>query len=145
MKFFTSKRRQPPTIIIISLIDILIVLLIFMMVTTTFKDQPAIKLALPESTQAKIVTPSKTNPNETAVVVTVAKQTPFLYLGTQPITPEQLQAELVLRVTKNPQLTLAIRADTDAPFGQIVKVMDIAKAAKIKTAISALAKPTEPR
>jgi biopolymer transport protein ExbD len=145
MKFFTSKRRQAPTIIIISLIDILIVLLIFMMVTTTFKDQPAIKLTLPESTEAKLAAQTKANPNETAVLVTIAKQAPFLYLGTQPVTPEQLKTELVQRVARNPQLTLAIRADTDAPFGQIVKVMDIAKAAKIKTAVSALAKPNDSR
>src|SRR5262249_47724727 len=53
MKFSNRKRRQAPTIIIISLIDILIVLLIFLMVTTTFKQQPALKLVLPESRQAK--------------------------------------------------------------------------------------------
>lgn len=145
MKFFTSKQRQPPTIIIISLIDILIVLLIFLMVTTTFKDQPNIKLALPESTQARLATQTNANPKETAILVTVAKQAPFLYLGTQPVTPEQLQSELTSRATSNPQLTLAIRADTEAPFGQIVKVMDIAKAAKIRTAVSALVKPNAPR
>jgi biopolymer transport protein ExbD len=35
-------------------------------------------------------------------------------------------------VAKNPELALAISADKDAPFGQIVKVMDAAKEAKIK-------------
>jgi len=40
-------------VIIVALIDILIVLVIFLVVTTTFKQQPALKLALPESNQAK--------------------------------------------------------------------------------------------
>ena len=47
MKFVTHKRRQAPAVIIISLIDILIVLLIFMMVTTSFRQTPALRLALP--------------------------------------------------------------------------------------------------
>jgi len=127
MRFLTRKRRQPPTIIIISLIDILIVLLIFMMVTTTFRQQAALKLALPESTQA---TPGASDTN---LVVTVAKQAPFFYLGPQAIPADQLQSELVNRAAKNPKLTLSIRADTEAPFGQIVKVMDMAKAAQIKS------------
>jgi biopolymer transport protein ExbD len=48
------------------------------------------------------------------------------------LTIERLQDELVSAAAKNPELKLAISADTKAPFGQIVKVMDAAKAAKIK-------------
>ena len=67
MRFSARKRRQPPAIIIVALIDILIVLLIFLMVTTAFKQQPALKLALPESSQAL-----RTGANETApLVVTI--------------------------------------------------------------------------
>ena len=43
--------------------------------------------------------------------------------------PRQDLADLV---KANPELKLAIRADTKAPFGQIVKVMDAAKEAKVK-------------
>lgn len=135
MRFLTRKRRSAPTIIIISLIDILIVLLIFLMVSTTFKQQPALKLALPESKQGKPGA-SENSP----LVVTIAKQAPFLYLNTDPVTAERLQNELINRVAKNPQLTLAIRADTDAPFGQIVKVMDIAKLARVKSVSAFTAK-----
>ena len=132
MQFTTHKRRSAPTVIIISLIDVLIVVLIFLMVTTTYKQQPAIKLALPESKQQK---PGST---EKALIVTIAKQPP-LYLNKEPITIDKLQALLTDAVKKNPQATLAIRADTEAPFGQIIKVMDAAKAANIK-AVSAFTK-----
>ena len=74
MKFITRKRRQAPTIIIISLIDILIVLLIFLMVTTTFKQQPALKLTLPESKNAKA------GAMEGNLVVTIATNAPYLSL-----------------------------------------------------------------
>ena len=53
MRFLVHKRRSAPAVIIVALVDVLIVLLIFLMVTTTFKQQSALKLALPESSQAK--------------------------------------------------------------------------------------------
>ena len=52
MKFLVHKRRTAPAIIIVALIDVLIVLLIFLICTTTFKQQPALRLALPESSTA---------------------------------------------------------------------------------------------
>ena len=53
MQFHVRTRRQPPAVIVVALIDVLVVLVIFLVVTTTFKQQPALKLALPDSTQAK--------------------------------------------------------------------------------------------
>lgn len=75
MRFITRKRRQTPAIIIVSLIDILMVLLIFLMATTTFKQQPALKLALPESKQGKA------GGSEASLVVTIAPREPHLYVG----------------------------------------------------------------
>jgi len=49
-----------------------------------------------------------------------------------PLTAENLRTELISRAAKNPELKLAINADKAAPFGQIVKVMDAAKDAKVK-------------
>lgn len=126
MQFTVRKHRQPPAVIIISLIDILIVLLIFLMVTTTFKQQPALKLALPESKQPK------QGASEASLVVTIGKQEPYLYLGSRPVTLGKLQEQLTASAAKNPQINLSIRADAEAPFGQIVKVMDAAKSADIK-------------
>ena len=126
MQFTTRKRRQSPTVIIISLIDVLIVVLIFLMVTTTFKQQPAVKLALPESTQPK----AGASPN--ALEVTISKQGP-LYFKKDPVTLEKLRADLIAAVRANPNTTLGIRADTEAPVGQLIKVRDAAQAANIKS------------
>ncbi|MEK7686265.1 MAG: biopolymer transporter ExbD [Verrucomicrobiota bacterium] len=134
MQFTVRKHRQPPAVIIISLIDILIVLLIFLMVTTTFKQQPALKLALPESKQAK------QGASEASLVVTIGKQEPYLYLGSRPVTLSKLQEQLAASAAKNPQINLSIRADAQAPWEQIVKVMDAAKSANIKGGIDAFTK-----
>jgi biopolymer transport protein ExbD len=114
-------------IIIVSLIDVLIVVLIFLMATTTFKQLPAIQLALPESKQAKA------GATDNALVVSVSKQG-VLFLKQDPVTMDTLQQRLVEAVRLNPQTALAIRADTDTPVGLLVKVMDAAKAANIKVA-----------
>jgi biopolymer transport protein ExbD len=130
MRFLSRKKRQPPAIIIVALIDVLIVVLIFLMVTTTFKKPlAALKLALPESSQA-----TKTGANENPPLVVVIEQDGGLRLGQEatPVTYDTLKTELDAAAAKNPELKLSLDADKKAPFGQIVKVMDAAKAAHIK-------------
>jgi len=129
MRFFVRKRRATPTVIIVALIDVLIVLLIFLMVTTTFKQQPALKLALPESSQAL-----KSGAHEDAPLVVSVDAEGNLRVGldARPVSSDGLKERLQDEATKNPQLKLAISADKAAPFGQIVKIMDAAKESKIK-------------
>ncbi|HEY9175680.1 MAG TPA: biopolymer transporter ExbD [Verrucomicrobiae bacterium] len=136
MRFFVRKRRQTPTVIIVALIDVLIVMLIFLMVTTAFKQQPALKLALPESSQAL-----KSGAQEDApMVVTVDPQGNLRFgADARPVSAEGLKQQLLDAASKNPQVKLAISADKSAPFGQIVKVMDAAKEADIRT-VSAFTK-----
>lgn len=128
MQFTVRKRRNPPAVIIVSLIDVLMVVLIFLMVTTTFRQQPAVKLTLPESKQAREGTTEKIPP----LFVDIVKAPPHLHFGGHPVTGEKLQEELAAKVKENPNVALAIRSDTEAPVGQLVKVMDAAKAAHIK-------------
>jgi biopolymer transport protein ExbD len=129
MQFRAHRRRQAPTVIIVALIDVLIVLLIFLMVTTTFKQQPSLRLALPESSQAH-----KTGANEEAPLIISIDDKGSLRLGAEAraVTPEQLKSELLSQIDKKPDLKLAISADKSAPFGEIIKVMDAAKEAHIK-------------
>ena len=129
MRFYVRKRRQAPAIIIVALIDILIVLLIFLMTTTVFKQQPALKLALPESSEAV-----KSGASETAPLIVSVDTKGLLRVGVDntPVTFELLKQKLSESVAKTPDLRLAISADKDAPWGQVVKVMDAAKEANIK-------------
>src|SRR3954465_689187 len=124
MHFAIRKRRQTPAVIIVALIDVLIVLLIFLMVTTAFKQQPALKLALPQSSQAQ-----KTGTQENPPLVITIDPTGNLRLGTEgkPVTVDQLKADLLAAIAKSPNLKLAISGDEGAPWGKIVKVMDTAK------------------
>jgi biopolymer transport protein ExbD len=131
MRFLVRKRRSSPNVIIVALIDVLIVLLIFLMVTTTFKQQSALKLALPESSQAK-----KPGANENPPLVVSIDANGIYYINKLPKTFEQLQGELIAQAEKNPKLVLAINADEKAPWGKIVKVRDAAAKANIKSLVA---------
>ena len=134
MRFYVRKRRTTPAVIIVALIDVLIVLVIFLLVTTTFKQQQyMVKLA--ESSQAQ-----KTGANENPPLEVSIGKDGSLRLGPgangTPITSEQLSAKLRDAVAKNPDVTLAINADENAPWGKVVKVRDAAAEAKIKKLIA---------
>jgi biopolymer transport protein ExbD len=60
------------------------------------------------------------------------------------VTLEKLLTELKSSTARNPHVALAIRADTGAPFGEVVKVMDAAKEAGIKT-VNAFTKSPAPK
>lgn len=136
MRFYVRKRKQAPAVIIVALIDILIVLVIFLMVTTTFKQQSAIKLALPESSQAQ-----KTGAQEAPPLVVSVDPKGNLRFGPEaaPVTVEELKMDLAAEVARRPDVKLSINGDEGAPWGKIVKVMDAAKAVGIK-AVNAFTK-----
>jgi biopolymer transport protein ExbD len=112
-------------------VDVLIVLLIFLMVTTTFKQQSALKLKLPESSQAQ-----KTGANENPPLVVSIDTNGIYYLDKLPKTYEQLKSELISQAAKNPKLVLAINADEKAPWGKVVKIRDAAAEAKITSLVA---------
>ncbi|MCU0788341.1 MAG: biopolymer transporter ExbD [Verrucomicrobia bacterium] len=141
MRFFVRKRKQTPGVIIIALIDVLIVMLIFLMATTTFRQHPALKLALPQSSQAR-----KEGASPEAALVVSVDLVGDLRLGSspKPVTPDDLTTALQIEKLKNPEVQLAIRADEGAPFGRIVRVMDAAKVAGIQTVSAFTRKAGQP-
>jgi len=133
MKFLQHKRRTAPAVIIVALIDVLIVLLIFLICTTTFRQQPALRLSLPESTTAL---KSGVNENPPLLISIEASGALRYGMAGDVVTPDQLRGRLILDAEKiragGHDALLAVRADKAAPWGQIVRVMDIAKAANIR-------------
>ena len=129
MKFSRHQRRRAPSIIIVSLIDVLLVVLIFLMVTTAFKETPAFKVTLPETTQQAIVQGVQDSP---PLIVTITTNKPHFYLGKTAVTFDRLKNELTQRAKANPRLVVALRADDQAAYGNVVKVTEAAQAAQVK-------------
>jgi biopolymer transport protein ExbD len=125
MRFRVRTRRQP-VINIISMIDILCILVIFFIVTTVFKkEEPAVKIDLPESKQAQ----GTTTEQPVILYVTDSDQ---LYLDKNPVTVQDLESTLKAQLTAKPDLKIALKADKKATFGFVMKVTDAAKSAGFK-------------
>jgi biopolymer transport protein ExbD len=131
MKFYARQRRTPQ-VIIVSLIDIFAILLIFVIVTTTFKRaQPAVTIKLPESRSAA----ASDQPVE-PVVLSIS-ESEEIFLDAKPVTIEELKPAIEEMVRANPKQTLALNADTKAPFGTVVRVLDVLREAGVKGNLSA--------
>ena len=128
MNFSVHKRRRAPSVIIVSLIDVLLVVLIFLMVTTAFKDTPAFKITLPETTRQAPKPGVTDNP---PLIITITTNAPHFYLGKMAVTLGRLKTELLQRGKENPKLIVAIRADDQAAYGNVVKVTEAAQAAQV--------------
>jgi biopolymer transport protein ExbD len=122
---FARKPRRRPIINIISLIDILVVLLIFYIATTVFKrSQPKISIVVPSSLRA-----TATHESTPAIIYVTADSK--MFLEDQPVDPDQLGDILKGKLAADPTYKVALKSDTKAPFGLIVKVLDAAHAAGI--------------
>lgn len=122
---FPRKPRRHATLNIIPLIDVLVVLLIFYIATTVFKtSQPKLNIKVPPSTTATVT--QETPP----AIIYVTSDSKF-FLDDTPIDPEGLADLLKSKLAANPAFKVAMKADTNAPFGAITKVLDAAHTAGI--------------
>ncbi len=129
MKFSAHKRRRAPAVIIVSLIDVLLVVLIFLMVTTAFKETPAFNVTLPETTQKAVKQGVSDAP---PLIITITTNAPQLYLGKTAVTFERLKKEIAQRAKADPRLVVAIRADDQATYGNVVRVTEAAQNAQVR-------------
>jgi biopolymer transport protein ExbD len=131
MKFYTRQRRTPQ-VIIVSLIDIFAILLIFVIVTTTFKrEQPAVTIKLPES-KSGVASEQSVDP----VILTISPEAE-IFLDAKKVTLEELKPALQEIMLTRPKQTLALNADTKAPFGTVIKVIDVLRDSGVKGNLAA--------
>jgi biopolymer transport protein ExbD len=123
---FAVRKLRAPLIIIVSLVDILIILLIFFVVSTTFKkDQPEVKINLPESKTATKA------PAELEHALVSVDENDQIQLDGRSLSAEELEGA-VRDLPAERKSTLALQADKKASWGTIIKVMDSLKMAGVK-------------
>ena len=116
-----------PAVIIVSLIDILAILLIFVIVTTTFRrDQPEVMIKLPDSTTAV----AAANPSDPAILSISADEQ--IFLESKKVELNGLKEALQELLATSPNRPLALSSDTKAPFGLVIRVLDVLKEAGVK-------------
>lgn len=135
MKFQTRKRRMPQ-VMIVSLIDIFAILLIFVIVTSTFKEptppaQPSFAIKLPESRTA-VASETPSDP----VILSITEDD-RVALDDVEVPIAHLRLTLLEKMKSHPNRQLALKADEKAPFGTVIKVIDVLKEAGVKGNLSA--------
>ena len=119
MDFAPAKSRRGVIINVTSLIDVMFLLLIFFLVSSTFTNQPAIKLVLPRSATAEqtAVTPS----------IVYLTETGRLFLNDREYTRDELGAVLAQLQAGTAEDRIVLRADENAPHGEVVSLIDLIK------------------
>ena len=96
-----------------------------------------LKESAPSEKRANQITPrasdQRTNPgaSDNTLSLRITKQAPFFHLENRSVNLEELRSEFMSRVAFDSQVFLSLQADVEAPFEQIVKVIDLARSAGI--------------
>ncbi len=109
------------------LIDMVFLLLIFFLVATTFhQEEREMQIALPFANAAG---PISANLRE--IIINVDQQGQII-VGGRPIEPNVLRELVEERVEVNPEQKVAVRGDRGTAYANVVRVLDICKAAGIQ-------------
>lgn len=117
--FNIPKHKRKPTINITSLIDVMFLLLIFFMVSSTFKDEQAIEISLPQAE-------SSVQQDVTSHEILVDREG-GIYFEQTGVEEDELRETLRGLLAADPGVALVLRADKEADFGRVIRVIDIAR------------------
>ena len=120
-----------------SMTDVIFLLLIFFMVTSTFVFPTALQVNLPQSSEQTAIKPS------TRVYIDRERKLYASYGEEQPQPMEENSLLTFLQLTQqqNPEGFIAIYADEEVPYGDIVKVLNLGATNNLKMVLAT--KPTQ--
>jgi biopolymer transport protein ExbD len=124
---FRFRQKRKLFLNVASLIDVVFLLLIFFMVSSTFREQPGLKLELPEAKSSEISELKE----YTLYIGTDLK----MFLNEEPVTFENLGEALEAALADMQDRALTLKADKEVPHGTVVRVMDIARQSGVKKLI----------
>lgn len=128
---FRKKREEEPRISIAPLVDVVFLLLIFFMVTSHFDIASGVRIDLP-----KVVKKIFSEQDEDRIVLIVDKSAQT-YIEGNKIEPDALEEKLKYLVEEKGLLNLVLQADKDVSHGDVVRIMDLAKSAGVRSIIIA--------
>ena len=118
-----GKRAGITGINVTPMVDIMLVLLVIMMVSANFIVSQAMNVDLPKAAHGDRATPS--------VAIVVIQADGSYGWNDKPVTEPQLALNLSQAHQENPDVNVVVSGDTMARHGQVVHVLDLAKAAGI--------------
>ncbi len=121
---FRKRHKKEVAVEASALSDILFFLLVFFLIMSTLSSANAIKLMLPKASTGQTI------PNKQKINLYVDAQLQY-YIEKQPVSYENLQAELTAAAAKLNKPTVALRADQSIAYGEVIKVIDVCNKARL--------------
>lgn len=118
-----GRNKVDPSFNMSSMTDIVFLLLIFFMLTSTLVTVSAIDVLLPKA--------GGNTENNKSVAVTITSKSLF-YIDKTKVSSSKLESEILRKVGIDKKKTIIIRGDKDAPYKNVMKVIDIANKNKLK-------------
>ena len=118
-----GRNKVNPNFNMSSMTDIVFLLLIFFLLTSTLVTVSAIDVLLPKAG-------GKTE-NQTSVAVTITKNSSY-YIDKTKVSSSNLEQKLLNSVGGDKNKTIVIRGHQDAPYKNVMKIIDIANKNKLK-------------
>lgn len=115
-----------------SMTDVIFLLLIFFMVTSTIVFPNAIKVNLPESSQQAAAKPL----SRVTIDANLNYYVAFGNEKEQPTDMENLIDFLLKTREREPEMFVAIYADESVPYGEVVKILDLANKHNLKMVLA---------
>ena len=120
---FRRRKQDSPHVDLTPMIDVVFLLLIFFMISTTFIDQPGLQIELPQGG-------AETVDRDELEVQVYLTENGDIYLERKKISLNQLSARLSgYSPQTSERMTFLLMADRGALHGQVIRLMDMAKAA----------------
>lgn len=119
------KVREDAQIDMTSMLDIVFIMLIFFIVTSSFVRESGVQVSRPQANNIE----SQAN----AGIFVAVTANNDIFIDKRLVDVERVEASLAHLLIEQPQAALVIQADQQAYTGIVVKVMDAAKSAGIKS------------
>ena len=119
-----SKNKFRPEVSTSSLSDIMFFLMLFFLITSTLISPSVIKLTLPSSKYHQTV-------RKTEISISITKELQY-YINNDAVTPANIEAELIKRITDKENVTVVIRCDSTVPVQELVNILQTGNKLKIK-------------
>ncbi len=120
-----DRRKSGSEVNLTPMLDVVFIMLIFFIVTASFVKESGIEISRPGASTA--VRKEKGN------ILIAISANDQIWMNRRQVDPRALRANIERAHAENPQGAVIIQADKEAKTGLLVKVMDAARAAGVKS------------
>ena len=125
MRCRQDRRKSGSEVNLTPMLDVVFIMLIFFIVTASFVKESGIEISRPGASTA--VRKEKGN------ILIAISANDQIWMNRRQVDPRALRANIERAHAENPQGAVIIQADKEAKTGLLVKVMDAARAAGVKS------------